>query len=106
MPRSFLVLLVVAALAAFARDAASQTTVLTLDAALARARECAPDIVSARAAIREARGRLLGSSALLRDNPSLTATLGHRRRPGEQVEDRLFGLSQNIELGGKRGARM
>jgi cobalt-zinc-cadmium efflux system outer membrane protein len=80
--------------------------VLTLDAAFARARERAPQILSARAAIGEARGRLTGASPLLHDNPSLTSTLGRRRTLGEQIEDRVFGISQGIELGGQRGARI
>src|SRR2546426_12647790 len=47
----------------------SQDAVLTLDQALARARERAPSILSAKARIDEARGRLAGASVLLRDNP-------------------------------------
>lgn len=106
MPRLFVVLVVAASLGALASSGACQPIVLTLDMALARARDHAPEILSARAAIGEARGRLLGASALLRDNPSLTTTLGRRRKPDAILEDRVFGISQSVELGGRRGARM
>lgn len=78
--------------------------VLTLEAALARARQQSPVVLSARARIEEARGRLRGASAL-RDNPVLESAAGRRAVSGAPVDLEL-GLSQTFELGGRRGARI
>ncbi len=80
---------------------------LTLDRALALARERAPTVVAAQFAIGEARGRLAGAAVLLRDNPVLDGAAGPRLKGqgGESLEARL-GFSQALELGGKRGARV
>jgi cobalt-zinc-cadmium efflux system outer membrane protein len=76
---------------------------LTLEAALARAREQSPAMLSARARIEEARGRLRGASAL-RDNPVLESATG-RRSDNAAPADLELGVSQAFELGGRRGAR-
>jgi cobalt-zinc-cadmium efflux system outer membrane protein len=78
--------------------------VLTLDAALARARQQSPAIASARGRVEEARGRLRGASTL-RDNPVLESSIGHRSQSGTPA-DLDIGLSQTLELGGRRGARI
>jgi len=84
--------------------------VLTLDQALARARERAPTMLSAKARIDEARGRLAGASVLLRDNPLIETAAGHRRLSEggsrESAADVEVGVSQTFELGGRRQARI
>lgn len=95
-----------AALAVWPRLGAAEENILTLDQALARARERAPAIIAARAAIDEARGRLTGASVLLRDNPEIEAGAGARVvEHGELLEANL-GVRQVFELGGRRGARI
>ncbi len=81
-----------------------QEPALTLEAALQRARERAPALVSARGRIEETRARLRGARAL-RDNPVLGAAAGHRYEDGPPA-DLDFGLSQTFELGGRRGGRI
>jgi len=77
---------------------------LTLEAALARARQHSAAIVSARGRVEEARGRLRGASAL-RDNPVLESAIGRRDQSGTPA-DLDVGVSQTFELGGRRGARI
>ncbi len=80
---------------------------LTLERALALARERAPSVIAAHLAIDEARGRLAGAAVLLRDNPVIDGAAGPRlQRGGEQSLEARVGLSQAFELGGKRGARV
>jgi hypothetical protein len=52
----------------------AQTRVLTLADVLARARDQAPQIVSARLALEETRGRLVGASLRFQANPEIDAT--------------------------------
>jgi cobalt-zinc-cadmium efflux system outer membrane protein len=78
---------------------------LTLDEALALARERAPTLLAARTRIEEARGRLVGASVLLRENPVLDGAAG-RRSPGTTSFAGEVGLSQTFELGGRRSARL
>ena len=59
--------------------AASGQTVLTLTDVLARAREQAPQIVSARLALEEARGRVTGASLRLQSNPEIDVSVGNRQ---------------------------
>jgi outer membrane protein TolC len=56
----------------------AQTTSLTLEQALNRARTRAPALRAARARIEEARGRLQGASILLQANPVIEGTVGPR----------------------------
>lgn len=79
---------------------------MTLDDALARARQRAPVILAARAQIEEARGRLLGASALLRHNPQLEVSGGPRVTDDGTTADAAGGLRQTFELGGQREARI
>jgi cobalt-zinc-cadmium efflux system outer membrane protein len=73
---------------------------------LARAREQAPQIVSARLAVDETRGRLLGASLRLQMNPELEAHLGNREGPGGRFTDFEIGLGQSFEPRSRRSARM
>ena len=85
-------------------SASADEGVLTLEAALARARQQSPAIASARGRIEEARGRLRGASTL-RDNPVLESAIGRRSQSGTPA-DLDVGVSQAFELGGRRGARI
>jgi outer membrane protein, heavy metal efflux system len=84
----------------------AQEQILTLDQALALARSRAPAILSARARIDEARGRLTGASTLLRDNPVVESAAGPRFSDRRNLVDADFGVRQVFELGGRRGARI
>lgn len=81
-------------------------TVLTYDDALERARRDAPAIVAARLRPDEARGRLAGVSAWLRDNPVIEGSAGRRDAPDGVSTDIEAGISQTFELGGRRRARV
>ena len=76
---------------------------LNLERALSRAREQAPTVLVARARIEEARARLKGASLLLRENPEVDAAAGRPMSGDAKLE---FGLIQNVEVGGKRSARI
>jgi outer membrane protein, heavy metal efflux system len=80
-------------------------TVLTLPEVLARARERAPQITSARLALDEARARLLGASLRFQSNPELDLSLGRRRGAGEGSTDLELGFSQLLEPRSRRAAR-
>lgn len=86
---------------------AARDRTLTLEQALALAREQAPALVSARARVDEASGRVRGASVLLRDNPVIEGWAGPRTTPGEdETTDLRFGLAQTFQLGGERSARI
>jgi cobalt-zinc-cadmium efflux system outer membrane protein len=73
---------------------------------LARAREQAPQIVSARLAIEEARGRLSGASVRLQSNPQIDAALGNRNGSDTRTTDFELGLGQSFEPSARRSARI
>jgi cobalt-zinc-cadmium efflux system outer membrane protein len=79
---------------------------MTLPDVLTRAREQAPEIVSARLAIEEAKGRLAGASLRQTANPELGVALGNRNSPVERMTDYEIGFSQPLEPGGRRDARL
>lgn len=79
---------------------------MTLDDALVRARSRAPQILAARDRIDEARGRLTGASVLLQENPIVEGTVGPRYSPNGDTTDYDITVSQPLELGGRRGARI
>ena len=79
---------------------------MTLAEVLARAREQAPLIVSARLAMEEARGRLLGASVRFQANPEIDAAVGNRRGPDTRYTDFELGFGQNFEPGARRSARI
>ena len=86
--------------------AAAQGRSMTLEEVLARAREQAPQIVSARLAVEEARGRLLGSSVRLQSNPQLEGAVGNRNGTDTRFTDFEVGLGQSFEPGARRSARI
>jgi cobalt-zinc-cadmium efflux system outer membrane protein len=86
--------------------AGAQETSLTLADVLARARARAPQIVSSRLAVEEARGRLLGASLRLQTNPELEAAVGNRAGPGNRSTDFELGVGQTFEPASRRSARV
>jgi outer membrane protein, heavy metal efflux system len=84
----------------------AQETTLTLERALDMARTRAPVILSARARIEEARGRLKGASVLFQQNPSIEAEAGPRLSSPNHFTDMDVALMQEFELGGRRKARI
>lgn len=83
----------------------AQQTTLTLEQALDVARTRAPTVLSARARIEEARGRLKGASVLLQQNPSIEAEAGPRLSSPNNFTDVDLALTQEFELGGRRKSR-
>jgi cobalt-zinc-cadmium efflux system outer membrane protein len=83
-----------------------QETTLTLDQALDVARTRAPLILSARARIEEARGRLKGASVLFQQNPSIEMEAGPRFSTPTNFTDVDVAVMQETELGGRRKARI
>jgi cobalt-zinc-cadmium efflux system outer membrane protein len=79
---------------------------LTLADVLARAREQAPQIVSARLAMEESRGRLLGASLRFQENPQLTGALGNRSGQDQRFTDYELGVDQMFDPGERRDARI
>ena len=79
---------------------------LTLDQALATARERAPRLVTARMRVEEARARLAGASVRLRENPVIDAAAGTRSSAEERSREAELGITQTFETGGRRGARI
>jgi cobalt-zinc-cadmium efflux system outer membrane protein len=79
---------------------------MTLVEVLARAREQAPQIVSARLAVEEMRARLPGASLRLQTNPELEANLGNREGPDSRFTDFEIGLGQSFEPRSRRSARI
>lgn len=80
--------------------------VLTLNDVLARARERAPQVVNARLAIEEARGRVAGASIRLQSNPEFDFSAGNRQGNGARSTDLDFGAAQMFEPPGRRAARI
>jgi len=86
--------------------ASAQVRTLTLADVLTRAREHAPQIVSARLAVDEARGRLLGASLRLQANPQIEAAAGNRNGLATRSTDFELGLAQAFEPASRRSARI
>lgn len=85
---------------------AGAQTVLTLADVLAKAREQAPQIVSARLAVDEARGRLTGASLRLQSNPEIDLNVGNRQGANARSTDLGFGATQMFGPPGRRAARI
>jgi outer membrane protein, heavy metal efflux system len=85
---------------------AQAQTVLTLDQALHRARLKAPALLSARARIEEARGRLKGASILLQTNPAIEGTIGPRLSDQGRSTDGDISVIQDFAAIGRRSARI
>jgi len=86
--------------------ASAQSRVLTLAEVLTRAREQAPQIVSARLTVEETRGRLLGATLRLQSNPEIDGGVGTRQATGSRFTDFEIGLSQRFEPPSRRSARI
>jgi outer membrane protein TolC len=86
--------------------AAAQGRTMTLAEVMTRACEQAPEIVSARLALEEARGRLLGASVRRQANPQIDAALGNRNGPDTRFTDFELGVGQAFEPAGRRSARI
>jgi cobalt-zinc-cadmium efflux system outer membrane protein len=87
-------------------NAQAPSRTMTFAEVLARAREQAPQIVNARLAVEETRGRLLGASLRFQTNPELEANLGNREGPDSRFTDFEIGLGQSVEPRSRRSARM
>lgn len=86
--------------------ASAQSRTMTLSEVLSRAREQAPQVVSARLAVEETRGRLSGASVRLHANPELEASLGSRDGPDSRFTDFEVGVGQSFEPRARRSARL
>src|SRR6185503_1500864 len=87
-------------------NAGAQAVMLTLEQALARAREQSPAALVARARIEEARGRLAGARVRFRENPTIDAAVGPRSTEVGTLTDVEVGFTQVFETGGQRAARL
>jgi cobalt-zinc-cadmium efflux system outer membrane protein len=79
---------------------------MTLAEVLTRAREQAPQIVSARLALEETRGRLAGASVRFQSNPQIDAAVGNRNGPTTRFTDFELGFGQGFEPGARKSARI
>jgi cobalt-zinc-cadmium efflux system outer membrane protein len=79
---------------------------MTLEAALALARERAPRVVAAKARVAEAQARLKGATPLFRENPVVGWSQGPRSSPGGDTQDRELALSQALDWPHARSARV
>jgi cobalt-zinc-cadmium efflux system outer membrane protein len=89
-----------------AGTAAAQARIASLADVLARARERAPEVVSARLAVDETRGRLLGASLRWQTNPEIDFALGNRSATGARYTDVELAFAQSLEPGTRRTARL
>jgi outer membrane protein, heavy metal efflux system len=79
---------------------------LTLEQALNRARLRAPSLLSARARIDEARGRVTGASIALQSNPTIEGTAGPRFSEPSRFTAADVAVGQDFEALGRRSARI
>lgn len=70
------------------------------------AQERAPEVLAARAEAGVARGRLVGASPLLAENPSLGVAGGGRLGPRSVLPELEVSLLQSLEVPGRRAARL
>ena len=89
-----------------AGSAGAQSRVMSLQEVLARARDQAPAIVSARLGLEEVRGRLTGASLKRTSNPEIEAAIGNRHGSGSRFTDFEVGIAQPFESGARRSARI
>ncbi|MCM2334183.1 MAG: TolC family protein, partial [Anaeromyxobacteraceae bacterium] len=97
---------VLALLASSTASAAGAAEPLTLPAATARALARSPEVRSAAAEVRAARARLEEASRVLASNPELSLGGGPRDGGPGRTTDLELALSQRIEVGGQRSARV
>jgi cobalt-zinc-cadmium efflux system outer membrane protein len=99
-------LAVCAAVCLHAGVAAAQVRVASLADVLSRTRQQSPEVVSARLALEEARGRLAGAALRFQSNPDLDASIGPRHTTGTRYTDFELGVTQMLEPGARRAARI
>jgi len=99
-PLTLIVLLLAATL-----RAQTVETIVTLQDALARARQ-SPAVTAANAGVAEAEANLRAESRLLRDNPSLEINAGPRHSPTATTIQHSVAAEQPFEIGGRRAARI
>jgi len=104
MARPLMTLCGVTALVLAPVSAGAQTT-MTLSEALARARQVAPQIVSARLAIDEARARVVGADLRVQTNPELDLGIGRRRGLTNSTADFEITATQMFGAAGRQDAR-
>ena len=97
---------VTAALVACDARAAGADGALTLPVAVERALAQNADVRAAEAEVRAARARLDGAAAPMAYNPELSGAAGARDGDAGRTAEYEVALSQRIELGGQRGARV
>ncbi len=97
--------LAVVAVAFGAGTAHAKTYKLTLEQALALARERSPDVRVEQARVGEARAERAGAEVLLRENPELEVAAGRRSGPDSSSTELEASVSQMFEIG-RRGARV
>lgn len=85
---------------------AATSDTLTLEEALALARERSPQVLVMRARFDEAQSARRAGAMWMRANPALEAAVGKRRSDQGDSGDLEFSLRQTFELGGNRGARI
>lgn len=86
--------------------AAAQAPPWTLADVLARARAQAPQVVSARLSVDEARGQLVGASIRQQSNPDLNLQAGYRNGERGRFTDVQVGVRQTLDPGSRRTARI
>jgi cobalt-zinc-cadmium efflux system outer membrane protein len=87
-------------------ETSAQTPLQSITDVLVRAREQAPQIVSARLALDEVRARLIVAGLRLQQNPEIDAALGNRDGGTDRSTDLELGVSQRFEPRGRRAARI
>lgn len=93
------------ATSARAQGQGQSTHELTFERAIVLARRQAPDLLTARARIDEARGGIAAAS-VWRFNPQLEASAGPRSGGADTTVDWSVGARQWFEVGGQRGNRL
>lgn len=101
----WMVLAVASSVLAFPYAANAQAR-LTISDVLTRARERAPEVVSARLALDEAKARVLGASIRSTSNPELDFNLGNRDGQTSRSTDLDIGFGQAFDPRGSRSARL
>ena len=106
MRRGWITVAAGAALCFGSTVASAQSQRLSLAEVLARAREQAPELISARIAHEEARAQLVGASLRRQTNPELDTAIGNRKGPENRFTDFEIGVEQAFEPGSRRDARV
>ena len=93
-------------LAALCACAPPQDSPLTLEHALALARERAPELIAARGRLDAAAGALDEASVAFAEDPTLETEVGRRERDDGEATDWSIAVSQRFEPWGARDARV